>query len=221
MVTHSKEVAPFIKDQHEALKKATDSMEVLFKTERGNPYTEALQALDQRRDNAIVGINMHVQGLTYHPDPAIRLPAEILNRHLLLYGGSISKENYQSETAILDNILKDWVKKPKLSKAITALGLSSWVAELGQANRAFNEAFMSRASEMGSRIPESFRSRRYAAMQAYYVFRDYFNSYHTIHKGAAPFTKLADALNELIAEYNTLMKGRNASSRNGKTNKGY
>ena len=212
IVTRNYAAAQYVKAQQEDLEKTVSAMEDLFKTERGNVLTEELQALDLRRDNAIIGLNAQVQGLSYHPDPAIRSHADKLVRQLTLYGGNIAKENYQSETAILDNILNDWATKPDLSAAITTLGLSAWMGELAAANKAFNEAYIARTRENGNRLPDTLRSKRQEATQAYYNLRDFLNSYYTINKGEEPFKKVADELNALIEEYNKLVAGRGKST---------
>ncbi len=208
IVTDNYAAAQYVKDQQEALEKATAAMEDLFKNERGNPITEEIQALDLRRDNAIIGLNAQVQGLTYHPDPAIRAHAEKLVRQLNLYGGNIAKENYQSETAILDNILNDWKTKPELSAAIANLGLTAWMGELMEANKAFNNAYLARTQDNGTRLPDTLRSKRTEATQAYYTLKDFINGFHTINKGVEPFKKLADELTALIEAYTKLVNKR-------------
>lgn len=51
--------------------------------------------------------------------------ASALEAHLNLFGTGIARENYQSETTLLRNIINDWKTKPELAQAITALQLIS------------------------------------------------------------------------------------------------
>ena len=160
------------------------AIENLFKIDQSNPITDELQALDLRRDNAINGILLIVSGHTYHKDATIRNHAKILSDHLKLYGTGIARDNYQSETATLRSIGKDWTNKPELAAAVTALGLGVWQAEMTDANNSFATKYIARTQELATASFDTIKAKRQEATETYYKLRDKINAYYTINEGA-------------------------------------
>jgi hypothetical protein len=183
-------------------------LEALFVTEQGSATTEEVTAMDARRDRAVTGFTLLVKALTYHFDPATAKQAETLNRLVTQYGGGIARENYQAETAIIDNLVADLDNKPDLTAALSALQLDDWKKEMQTANTAFNAAYLKRTLQLGAVSNETLFAKRVEANEAYYKLRDYINSYFTINEGAAPYGKTSNELNALIDQYNTMMAGR-------------
>src|ERR1019366_8332797 len=149
-----------VKKQYDALATLQSNLEVMFKTAKGSDITDELIALDLRRDNAINGITALVAGYGYSPDAAVKQNSKLLADHLALFGTGIAKDNYQSETATLRNILADWTGKPELKAAITALNLTSLQTELEAANTAFAAKYLDRAKEVGSASPDTIKAKR-------------------------------------------------------------
>jgi len=198
-----------ITDVYNTLLTANRDLEALFKAERGSAMTDVIIALDARRDNAISGMRLFINALTYHFDDAIRTSAELLDRNLSLYGPGIARENYQSETAILNKILADWTTKPEFAAAVSALQLTAWKAELDTANQAFNTQYLARNTEMGAAVPDNtVKDKRLITTNAYYQLRDFINSHYTISNQAAPYKKVVNELNALIDQYTALLNGR-------------
>lgn len=56
--------------------------------------------------------------------------------------------------------------------------------------------------------PDTLRSKRAEATQAYYTLKDFINGFHTINKGKEPFKKVADELTALIEAYTKLVNKR-------------
>jgi hypothetical protein len=183
-------------------------LEGLFVTEQGSAVTEDVSALDLRRDRAITGFSLLVNAYTYYFDPVTAKHAETLNRQIAQYGGGIARENYQAESAIIDNLLADLKNKPELDAAIAALGLKNWKNELDQANTAFNDAYLVRTKQLGAATKDRISAKRQETNEVYYKLRDFINSYYTINSGAAPYGKTTDELNALIDQYNTMMANR-------------
>jgi Family of unknown function (DUF6261) len=194
--------------QYSAFLSANAAVEALFNKEQASAATDELVALDHQRDNLINGINALVLGYTYSADEAQKKNALLLQANISSYGAGIAKENYQSETAIITNLLDDWTTKPELAAAIVALNLTGWQTQLAAANAAFNAKYLARTQEMGSAPPDSLKEKRALATNDYYKLRDFINSYFTINNGAAPFAKVTNELNALIAQYNNLVAGR-------------
>lgn len=208
-----------IQPQYDKLAIVITDLERLFKTPQGNIISEELEALDLRRDNAIIAINSIATGYTYATDPATSSAAKLLLNHLAVFGGSnVARDSYQSETMSLDNILKDWNNKPELSAAIVSLHLQALKAELADANSQFSIRYLDRASELGIATPESIRAKRGEANAAYYTLRDFINSYFTINSGAEPFSSTVGFINGLVANYNDLIARRGPNEINGTEN---
>jgi hypothetical protein len=188
-------------------------LEDLFVTDQGSALTDTLVGLDGRRDKAITGIGLFVNAQTYYFDPAIAGHAQNLARQLTQYGTSIARENYQAETSIIDSIVTDFKTKPELVAAIDALQLKAWREELETANVAFNTTYLLRTQQLGSVSPDTILQKRAEANTAYYELRDFIDSYFTINKGAAPYSKATNELNALIEQYNVMMAGRLAKEK--------
>lgn len=197
-----------VASQFSSLQTGYSSLQELFKTDRGNPVTEEILALDSRRDDAITGLSALVNAHTYHFNPSFRNPANLLQANLKLYGGGIARDNYMSETATISSIVGDWRNKSELQPAIAALQLGDWLTELEQANTAFNTRYISRTQEMGAASPDNIKQKRVAVANAYYALRDHLDAYFTIKQGADPFAKASNEINALVDQYNTLLASR-------------
>jgi Family of unknown function (DUF6261) len=201
-------VALNVKAEFDDFTNATNTIEALFKADRGSLITDEVQALDMRRDAAITGITGYVQSLTYHFNPITRQHAVALAANLANYDASVAKQNYQAETAIIKSILTDWTEKPALKIAIEALNIANWQTELATANTTFNTTYLARTQELGAVSPDTIKEKRQEAATAYYTLRDFINSHYTLAKAAEPYKKAVNDLNALIAQYNTLLAGR-------------
>lgn len=201
-----------VQSQYNALAVAQEAVSSLFATDRGNPITEALMALDERRDTAITGLSLHVQSLTYHFNEAIRAKAKTLADHLALFGSGIAKENYQSQTAIITNIIDDWNNKAPLTDAIASLNLADWKAELLAANEAFNAKYIDRTKDIAAASPENLKAKRLDAAAAYYRLRDFIVSFYTINEGVEPYKTTVNQLNAIVEQYNALLAGRKSNN---------
>ena len=200
-----------VTNEYQAFTAATAVVSDLFKTDQSNPITEEVQALDLRRDNAITGIAFALQGFSLHFDATIAAAASLLNNNLAIYGPGIARDNYQSETATLNNIINDWKNKPNMAAAIAALGIQDWAAELEAANTDFNTKYLARTQSIATASPDTMKAKRLETANAYYTLRDNIDAYFTIKKGAAPFDKVTNELNALVDQYNSLLNGRAAA----------
>lgn len=208
IVSKSNPQALNVSKQYEALRTATENVEKLFKISQASLVTAEIEALDKRRDDAINGINLHVQSLTYSSDPEINQHAKILSAHLALFGPRIAIENYQSETTILRNIVNDWKNKPELQAAVTALNLVNWLTELETANNEFNQAYLKRNEELAAAPTEKLRELRNIANNLYYKLRTRINSNLDINDGAEPWAGTVNLLNQHISTYALLQTRR-------------
>jgi hypothetical protein len=183
-------------------------LEGLFITEQGSIITEDVSAIDARRDKAITGFALLVNALGYHPDAATAKHAQLIDRQVKQYGGNIARQNYQAESAIIDNLLVDLAARPELAAAVTALNLVDWIKEMQQSNTAFNNTYLQRTDEIGAAPKDKIFAKRQEAGTLYQKLRDFIDSFYTINEGAEPYNKTANSLNALINQYNTMLAGR-------------
>jgi Family of unknown function (DUF6261) len=195
-------------EQFNALEAAKSNVELLFNKDQASAHTDEVAALDAKRDDLINGIIALVQGNTYHFDAAIKKQALALQTNIASYGSGIARENYLSETAILDKLINDWETKPELAAAIVALQLSEWKTQLASANAAFNAKYLERTKELGAASPEKLKEKRQEAANAYLELRDMLVSYANINKKKPPFGNAVNELNALIDQYNSLLASR-------------
>jgi hypothetical protein len=214
IVLKNNPVALNVSAQYDALLAAKDNVEKLFKISQASLVTEELEALDKRRDDAINGISLQVQSLSYSADAVLNKHGKTLSAHLALFGTSIARENYQSETTIIRNIANDWKNKPELQEAVTALNLGSWLTELQTANNDFNAAYVKRNEELATAPTDKLKELRNTANNLYYKLRTRINSNLDINDGAEPWAATVNLLNQNISTY-TLLQTRRAAGTDG------
>lgn len=187
-------------------------LESLYKKALASEKTQVILALDERRDDAINGIYFFLLSHTYHYDSEKQQKAQLLLDSIALYGGGIARLNYQSETATLNNLLRDWEAKPALAGAITFFGLAPWVAEMKAANEEFNVQYLSRTQEYGDASPETIRIKRDEVNTAYYALRDRIDALHLlVETPPSPYAQVISQLNALIVQYNRLLVNRSGT----------
>ncbi len=191
-----------------ALESIAGEIESIFKVPSASVITAELEKWDLQRDNLLRGISTIIRGNTYNYDPVMKSYADVLDTHLALFGKNITKDNYQSETSSIRNIIADWDTNPELKAALAALNLDGWRLELENANNSFTEYYLLRSKEQGCSNTENLKTKRQQANEAYYTLRDTLNSYFVIHKGAEPYKSVVAYINGLLTNYNDLLSRR-------------
>jgi hypothetical protein len=197
-----------VSEPYNTLKAKLDSIESIFKIQQGNVISDELFELDARRDNAINGIISMVNAYSYSTDENLKKQALLLQNHLSAFGSGIARDNYQSQTASIRNILFDWNEQPELQAALTALNLEAWRTELSNANTLFGERYLDRAQQTGTASSESIKSKRMEANEHWYGLRDLINAHFTINKGAETYGGTVSFINGLLEYYNNLIARR-------------
>ncbi|MCA6069007.1 DUF6261 family protein [Chryseobacterium sp. RG1] len=184
-------------------------LESLYKKAMASEITQELIALDERRDNAVNGMYYFLMAQTYHYEESRCTRAQLLLDNMALYGSGIARLNYQAETAVLSNLIRDWENKPELGTVITDFDLSGWLAELKEANDLFNGKYLSRTQEYGDANPETIKLKREEANAAYYALRDRIDALHLlVEVPPSPYATVINQLNALTAQYNVLLVNR-------------
>ena len=187
----------------------TEELEELFKKALANDHTKVILALDQRRDDAINGITAFLQGYSYHFEATKKQNAQRLLAQIAVYGSGIARQNYQSETATINNLIHDFEDKPELAAAVTAFNLQPWIDELTDANTLFNTEYLSRTQEYGDANPDTIKSKREEVNGTYYALRDRIDALHIlVETPPSPYTTVINQLNALTDQYNVLLAHR-------------
>lgn len=193
--------------QYTALAAKNNQLEDLFKKELSSELTQEILDLDNRRDRAYNGILFVVQGFLNHYEPSKVEAATRLKSNLDLYGSGAAKQNYQAETAILNNLVSDWEGKPALLEALNLLGLTSWKDEMKAANTLFDQKYIERTLEYSEASPETLLAKRTETASAYYTLRQFIDAF-AVTINTPIYQTVTNQVNALIAQYNTLLNNR-------------
>jgi len=196
-----------VQAKYDALNGFKNDLETLFKKSTANPITIEIENLDKRRDNAVSGILAVVNGYSYHFDNSISNQAKTVLEYLKIYSGNIANENYNAETATLNNMVSDFETKPELIAALTALNLVAWKNELKAANADFSTQYIARTIDLATASPDNLKTKRLEANAAFYELRNYIDAFATISPSIV-YTKTVNEINVLITQYNALLVGR-------------
>ncbi|MFL1895111.1 DUF6261 family protein [Aquimarina sp. 2-A2] len=196
-----------IADQVKAYSTPVTALDDVFKQQTSSPTTKELEAYDEARDFAIIGIRAVIEGYTYHFDKKSREAAQALLESIDLYGARIYKLNYQAQTTTLRNLISEWEQNATLKKAVTLLQLTDWIAHMKTVNTVFNTKFLERNSEYATTNKENLSTMRDEAVTAYRVLMDHITAHATLNSSAA-LTNLINKLNALTDNYNTLIENR-------------
>lgn len=192
-----------------ALNAKTLELEELFKKALANDLTRVILALDERRDNAVMGITAFLQGYSYHYEEDKKQNAQKLLAGMAIYGSGIARQNYMAETATINNLIRDFEDQPELAAAITAFGLERWIDELMEANTLFNTEYLTRTQEYGDANPDTIKSKREETNETYYALRDRIDALHTlVETPPSPYSTVINQLNALTDQYNVLLVNR-------------
>ena len=208
--------ALLVKDEKDALDAENKKIEDLYLILQGSELTPEIEALDARRDKAINGITITINGYTYYFEADKSDAADVLTNALKPYGSGIALLNYPLETAQIDSLVNDIKSKPNLMAAANTLGLANWFTELSNANSAFNKKYLDRTQEIGAANPDNIKTLRLIANDKYYELRNMIDGFYITKKKIDPWKKTVNELNALIDQYNTLLIGRKTSSETDK-----
>ena len=208
------------KPQYDAVVAILAVIENVFKTDQGSNLTPIIEALDARRDAAVMGITKHIDSFTYHFAPAKKDAATLLLDALIIYGTAteINTSSLPAETATLNSLLADVTTKANLVAAVAELDLTSWFAELKTANDELAAKYIERTQELGGANPNTIKDKRNEANELYYKLRDMITAQATVAGNAPPYPKTINEINALIDQYNVILTNRAADAARAKNN---
>jgi Family of unknown function (DUF6261) len=202
-----------VQQEFDASDAVLKDIEALFKTDQGSPITPVIEALDARRDMAVMGIYKQVDSYLGHFTEVKKEAANTLMSQFNVYGNAsnVTLASLQAETAIVTSLVTDLTTKPNLVAAVDELGFAPWVDELKTANDLLNQKYIDRTVELGAANPNTIKDKRIASNELYYLLRDMLVSQATVQRNIEPYPTTTNQLNALIDQYNTLLVGRTSS----------
>jgi hypothetical protein len=184
----------------QTLDESTHNMNEVFMSATAHELTPELQLLDQRRDQALIGIRLYLECMTYKEQDDIIKAAKLLQANYFSHGNRIEKLSYQQETAVADALLNDWATTPSLVEAQNLLKITDWVSTLKDLNTQFNAQYISRAQTTIK--PGQIEDKRSLMRQAYEDLVLDTVSYSRIAAEKTLYLAIIDGVNGLIGDYN-------------------
>jgi hypothetical protein len=205
-----------VQQEYDALDAVLTDIEGLFKTDQGSQITPVIEALDARRDMAVMGIYKSIDAQLNHFAENKKAAATILMSQLSIYGNAsaVATASLPAETAIIESLVTDLTTKQNFVSAVTELGIADWVDELKTANALLNQKYIDRTVELGNVNPNTIKDKRAVAYEQYYLLRDMLIAQATVQRNATPYPKTLSELNALIDQYNVLLIGRSSTPDN-------
>ncbi len=188
---------------------ATKALDDVFMATTAHELTPELQALDIRRDKALMGIKLHLNSFTYSEETEIVKAANALMTNYLSHGDRIDRLSYQQATAVIDALLTDWRENLMLSASVNKLSINAWVSLLTQLNKEFNDMYISRAKT--SVKPGRVDQKRLEMRSAYEDITYDTMAFARVAADKISYNAIIDELNGLISNYNTSVTLRLAS----------
>lgn len=165
--------------------------------------TKKIKQLDDDRDSYYVGFSFLVEGYLRGKNDLKKNAAITIRGLLKSQGPNVVRQNYQIESAILSNVVKALTTEPKYIAAVETLGLQSWVADIDEANKAFETAFMSRNTSISeSENVPAFGEVRLEAMP---LIERLLNLISSRLETAKEDKQPTEPYEKLVAEINTLI----------------
>lgn len=179
----------------------------LFKIAQGNRLTGDVQAMDDRRDRALMGIRLYTESHLYHHQTELQQAAKLVLATYDKYGKSLHRLNYYAETGVVNSLTGDLATEPELVSAITTLRLKEWVDELATANRLFTELFIARSGTNAAKPDGNLENQRVVCIEQYDTLARHITAHSTLTP-SAEYDKLIKELNDITEGYNALVAKR-------------
>lgn len=190
---------------------SVETLSSIVNRQRAFISTESMKDTDRTRDNASGVISNVVSAYLTSPVAEKSTAAHLLNPQLSPYKG-IRNHEYSKQTAEIKGMLV-MLNLPDNKTAITTLGLTGEMEALLKANTAFEKAFLSKATEMSSRMTQSDVKSADAIAKANSLYLDIVqtvNAYAIVQPTEAITTFITN-INGLVGTYSHIAGSSNGS----------
>lgn len=196
-----------ITSQVEALRSIVEQLDDALVYKREEEFTKKLKLLDRERDEAITGLRHGFVMNTYHSHPETKKAAQKLLDRVDSYGNRIARMNYESESAVLHNLVNDLETEPDLQLALQLVGLQDWVNRLKVANKKFRKLYSRRIAEESKQDKTSFIAIKPEAITVYMHLINRINAYIELDE-AKQYQSIKDEINTLAERYKQIIANR-------------
>ncbi|MBQ0735209.1 DUF6261 family protein [Aquimarina celericrescens] len=182
------------------LNKQLTHLSAVYKRELDNTIARELEALEKRRELAIMGIRSVAEAFTYHFDIAKCTAGEELIKSMDRYG--LKEFDYQTQTTTIHNLTEDWDKTLMLKAALVTLDIIDWAQELKESNESFNSKYLERSPEndvLDNKM--NFTNLRDKAKESYDILISHITK-HAVLTVAKKYEIVIKEINRLTEEYN-------------------
>ncbi len=197
--------------QVDALSSIVDQLDDALVYERENEFTKELELLDRDRDDAITGLRYGFIMNTYHQHPKVKGAAQTLLDRVDSYGNRIARMNYESESAVIINLINDFETEENLKAALQRVGLQNWVDRLKIANQKFRALYTERITEKSKKNKISFSAIRPEAMLMYTNLMNRISAYVELDE-EKKYESLNNELDTLTDRYHQILSNRKKST---------
>ncbi len=172
-----------------------------------NTISKDLEAIDKRRDLAIIGIRIVLEGFIYHFDHTKRNAAKELLQSIDNYEKRIAKQNYHVKTITLDHLTYDWETILELKTALITLDLTDWAKELKESNTTFNKTYLKHNAEYLFDSKTDVTQLRNKVKESYTDLINHITAYATLHSSEV-YENIIKEINILTKKYNDIVEKR-------------
>jgi hypothetical protein len=206
-----------VKNFMDVLQEKYGQIDAAYAYQKESPESQEIEAEEAKRDTAWIGIKTVVKGYTLHFDDTIKKAANLILACMEKYGKDVQRQSDTTETTIIEKFVAELENDTALAAAIATLNLGSWVAELKNANIAFNTKFLERNKKYSLKPKESATELKPTLIAAYETLALQIGSRNNIDT-TGKYTTLVNELNTLVGKYNAKVVARDASGGTSKSN---
>lgn len=119
-------------------------IEKVLKKEQALRETAELKVLEGERNAGIIGFTSFVNSYLRSTKPALVAASKLLFDYLQMLSTYIPREDSSTKSALLNKLYDDAQKKTDVKNAIAIIGAEDWIAQINNANKAFEAKYQAR-----------------------------------------------------------------------------
>lgn len=182
-------------------------LELAYNKKGGSDITDLLDALDDRRDDAITGIKICSEGFVRSFSKPISNAARLIFESFSRHPVGIARLNRKAETSEINSLIREWKDTTELTAALETLGFTSWVAELREANSSYAATEQDRVDDVLQSEGDSFTELRLGAKDVYATLCKGIEAHYELNENPEHL-KMANTINLIVDEYNLILTKR-------------
>lgn len=180
---------------------------------RKQQETDALELLDNARDDSYWSLNMKLKSFSRTKNAAEKAAYKTLKIPFDAYK-NIDVFNYEAETNAIENFVTE-LGKPIYATAVTTLGLGGLIAELSADNLVFEDLFSTRSTTVASTTSYNAKAIRKTMIANYNAYIGYVLSLTNATEGQpsnAYYNSILDIINTIRKYYSDMLSRRDGGA---------